>query len=107
MYEEVLRADVKLNAQGRVVVPAAFRRALGFKPGDELIMYVEDGGLRIDTADNILRRLQDEFARSAGDKDVVELLLQQRREEAQRFDEEHPWADDLPDATRSDQKRSA
>jgi AbrB family looped-hinge helix DNA binding protein len=92
MSEESLHAEVRLDAQGRVVIPAELRRALGFKPGDELIMYIEDCALVVDTADNLVRRAQDEFIRTAGHIDPVDLLLEERRAEANRFDAEHPLA---------------
>ena len=34
---------------GRVVLPSAFRKALGVNVGDEVIMTLEDDGLRITT----------------------------------------------------------
>jgi AbrB family looped-hinge helix DNA binding protein len=43
----MLQVRAKLNGNDRVVIPAAVRKALDLRPGDELIMRVEDGELRL------------------------------------------------------------
>ena len=43
---------------GRVVLPSAFRKALGVKVGDEVIMTLEDDGLRITTTAMAVKRSQ-------------------------------------------------
>jgi AbrB family looped-hinge helix DNA binding protein len=52
----MLQARAKLNANGRVVIPAAVRKALDLRPGDELIMRIEDGELRLSTRRQALAR---------------------------------------------------
>ena len=42
-------ARLRVNENGRVVIPAAFRKALGIKVGDEVVLRVQDGELRITT----------------------------------------------------------
>lgn len=76
-----LRAVVKMNAQGRIVVPAELRRALGFEPGEELVLYEADGGLRIDTPAGIVRRVREAFAKIPAERDLVKELLERRRQE--------------------------
>ena len=39
----------RINENGRVVIPAAFRRALGMQPGDAVVLRVENNELRITT----------------------------------------------------------
>lgn len=34
---------------GRIVIPAQYRKALGIKPGDEVILALEDTGVRLYT----------------------------------------------------------
>jgi AbrB family looped-hinge helix DNA binding protein len=48
----------KLNANGRIVIPAAVRKALDLRPGDELIMRVEGGELRLSTRRQALARVR-------------------------------------------------
>ena len=40
---------MRVNASGRVVLPASFRKALDIKPGDEVVGHLEGGELRITT----------------------------------------------------------
>ncbi|MFT8244324.1 AbrB/MazE/SpoVT family DNA-binding domain-containing protein [Roseomonas sp. BN140053] len=37
---------VRMNAQGRMVVPAALRAALGLQGGGQILLFVRDGELR-------------------------------------------------------------
>ncbi len=37
----------KINDHGRVVIPAAYRKALNLAPGDEVEIMLEGGGLKI------------------------------------------------------------
>lgn len=47
-----------LGSNGRIVLPAPARRALGIKPGDELIVRVEDSTIVLCTAAEAARRAQ-------------------------------------------------
>ena len=53
----------KLGSGGRIVIPAAHRKALGLNEGDELLVRIEDGELRIVSQDRALQRLQAAVAR--------------------------------------------
>ena len=39
----------RVNENGRVVIPASFRKALGINIGDEVVLRMEDDELRITT----------------------------------------------------------
>ena len=78
-----LHADVQLGAQGRVVVPAPIRKALGFQSGDTLVARVEDGRLVIEKPESVERRIRARF-RKSGDRSLAEELIAERREEARR-----------------------
>jgi len=54
--------EVQLGAQGRLVIPAKLRKALGLKPGDRLIARQEDDRLVLEKAGAIERRLRALFA---------------------------------------------
>ena len=41
-----------MNRQGRIVIPAPIREALGFQSDDELILTVDNGSLRIQRSEN-------------------------------------------------------
>jgi AbrB family looped-hinge helix DNA binding protein len=82
-----MNGDVRLriNENGRVVIPAAFRKELGIKPGDEVILRLDDGELRITTMKRRIERAQ-RRARNYIKPGVslVDELIAERREEAKR-----------------------
>lgn len=79
---------LRVNENGRVVIPASFRKALGIKTGDEVVLRLENDELRITT---LRRRL--EQARRLVRKHVkpgtslVDELIAERREAARQEDE--------------------
>jgi AbrB family looped-hinge helix DNA binding protein len=76
---------MRVNANGRVVIPASYREALGIKPGDEVILRMEDGELRITTMKLRLERAQRRVRQYV--KPGVSLadeLIAERREAARR-----------------------
>lgn len=76
-------ARMKLNENGRVVIPAAFRAALGVKAGDELVMRVEDDELRITTLKRRIERAQNRVRKYAKPgSSLVDELIAMRREAA-------------------------
>ncbi|MCY4213897.1 MAG: AbrB/MazE/SpoVT family DNA-binding domain-containing protein [Gammaproteobacteria bacterium] len=78
-----LHADVRLGPQGRLLVPAAVRRALGFQPGDALIARVEAERLVVEKAAAVERRLHEYFRKFEG-RSLADELIVERREEAAR-----------------------
>ena len=51
-------ARTRLNENGRLVIPASFRKALEINPGDEVILRLEDDELRITTLKHRIARAQ-------------------------------------------------
>jgi bifunctional DNA-binding transcriptional regulator/antitoxin component of YhaV-PrlF toxin-antitoxin module len=76
---------VKLGPDGRVVIPAAFREALGVKDGDVLIASADQGELRLLTIPAAVRRAQ-AIVREFVPEDVslVDELIEDRRREVER-----------------------
>ena len=75
----------RVNENGRVVIPASYRKALGIKAGDEVILRMEDGELRITTMKRRLERAQRRVRQYV--KPGVSLadeLIAERREAARR-----------------------
>lgn len=81
---------VKINPNGRIVIPAAIRTQLGFTPGDTLLMTVEDDALKIESHRARIRRIQQEFKKyiKPGEMLMSDQLIADRREEARREVEE-------------------
>lgn len=74
---------VSLGKNGRMVIPAPFRRALGIEAGDELVVTLDDGELRIATRDHAVTRAQDVVRRHvAAGTSLVDELIEERRSEA-------------------------
>ena len=51
-------ARARVNENGRVVIPAALRKALGINIGDQVVLRVEDDELRISTLQRRIERAQ-------------------------------------------------
>lgn len=77
--------SVRFGAQGRLVVPLPLREALGFKPGDPLVVRVRDGRLLVESRESVVRRVQERFGLPGGN--VVDGLIADRRREARLEDE--------------------
>ncbi len=77
--------SAKIADGGRLVIPAEYRRALGLEPGDEVIIRMEDGELRIMTRAEAVRRAQ-ALVRQHVEKgrSLVGELSAERRTEAAR-----------------------
>lgn len=80
MYEET---RLKVNENGRVVIPAQFRKALGIKTGDEVILRMEEDELRITTTHKRIERAQKLVRKyiKPGVSLVDELIADRRRED--------------------------
>lgn len=73
---------MKLNENGRVVIPSEMRSALGIEPGDELVMRIEDDELRITTLKRRIERAQNQVAGLRKRGSLVDELIAMRREAA-------------------------
>ena len=75
----------RLNENGRLVIPASFRKALGINPGDEVVLRLEDDELRITTLKHRIARAQ-RLVRKYVKPGVslVDELIAERREEARK-----------------------
>ena len=76
---------VKLSEGGRIVLPAKVRRALDLKCGDELLVLVEDGAIRLMTRAEGIRQAQRIAAPYVmGAPSMADELIAERRAEAAR-----------------------
>ena len=76
-------ARLRVNENGRVVIPAAFRRALGINAGDEVVLRMEDDELRITTLKRRIERAQRLVRKHVKPgASLVDELIAERREEA-------------------------
>jgi AbrB family looped-hinge helix DNA binding protein len=75
---------VRINEQGRLVIPSEIRAAAGIKPGSEVILETSGGEVRIRSVDAAVARVQEKYKRLAAGRRVVDEFLAQRRDEAKR-----------------------
>ena len=74
-----------VGENGRIVIPAAFRKALGIKKGDRLLVRLEDGEVRVYSYEQALRRTQEELRQYVPEGELLsERLIAERRAEAER-----------------------
>lgn len=79
---EKLDIDTKVSNEGRVVIPAAVRSALGVGPGDRVRFVVEDGEVRLVTAQSLMSAVwANNHGGDAGDT-VVDVRVERRADTA-------------------------
>lgn len=77
------RASMRVNENGRVVIPASFRKRLGIRVGDEVVLRIEDDELRITTLKRNIERAQRLVRKHVKrGKSLVDELIAERREAA-------------------------
>lgn len=83
-------AKARINENGRIVIPAEIRSKMNLKPGDSVLMKLDENGvLRIESHMARIRRIQEEL-KKFGKPGVLmsDELIAERREEARREMEE-------------------
>jgi AbrB family looped-hinge helix DNA binding protein len=75
----------RIGSGGRVVIPAEYRRALGVGPGDDVVMLLEDGEVRILSVKQAVARAQALVRRYVAEgSSLAGELIADRRDEAAR-----------------------
>ncbi len=86
---EPFSATAHVGAQGRIVLPAAVREAAHLKSGDELIVVVEEGAIRLLTPAQAIREVQAAFRKYIRPgRSLSRELIRERREEVRREERE-------------------
>ena len=74
----------RLGEGGRIVIPAEYRQALGLNVGDEVILRLEDGQVRIMTLRQAIKRAQELVSRYVPqERSLADELIAERRLEAE------------------------
>ena len=73
----------RISKNGRLILPAKFRKALEIKPGDEIVLRLENGSIRliplqqaVSQAQKIVKQYLDQ------ETSLSDVLIQARRAEA-------------------------
>lgn len=77
-------STVQINAQGRLVIPAAFRKALKLKQGDQLIIRQVGNSLVFERKEDVIKRLRGRFQHIPPEISLADELLAERRGAAAR-----------------------
>lgn len=72
--------NVTIGENGRMIIPAIFRKQLDIKPGDEVIMSISaDNDIIVHSPKQSLHKLQKLFKK--GNESFVDSLLEMRKKE--------------------------
>ena len=74
--------EIQIGAQGRLVIPAALRKALQLKSGDRLLARQDGEALVLERRSAVEKRLQDRFRHIPREVSLVDELIAERRAEA-------------------------
>jgi AbrB family looped-hinge helix DNA binding protein len=74
----------KIREGGRLVIPSAYRKALGIKPGDEVLLTLEDGEIRVTSTRLAVAKVQSLVRRYIPEgRSLSGELIHERREETE------------------------
>jgi AbrB family looped-hinge helix DNA binding protein len=75
----------KMGQSGRIVIPNEYRRKLGLEAGDDIIMHLDEEGLRLYTPAQAVARAQALVRRYVPEeRSLSEELISERRAESER-----------------------
>ena len=78
-----LKTRMRVNENGRVVIPASFRKRLGIRVGDEVVVQIQDDELRITTLKRNIERAKRLVRKHVKPgTSLVDELIAERREAA-------------------------
>ena len=76
------KQTTKIDQNGRVLIPANYRGALGLRPNDDVILLLEDGEVRLLTPHRAVERAQELVRRHIPEgRTLSDDLIRDRREE--------------------------
>jgi AbrB family looped-hinge helix DNA binding protein len=76
------QAEIRVGAQGRVVIPVELRRELNIDQGETLVARVDADRLILEKRESVLKRLQSRFASVPSTVSLADELIAERRAEA-------------------------
>lgn len=84
MSRPLKQTELSVGPQGRIVIPAALRKALGLVQGNTLIARIENDQLVLEKPDNLITRLKSRFASVPAKVQLADELIAQRRRDARK-----------------------
>jgi bifunctional DNA-binding transcriptional regulator/antitoxin component of YhaV-PrlF toxin-antitoxin module len=84
--EQPLKQSIRFDRQGRALIPKALREAIGVGSGGEVIAWLEEGRLVLESRAVLLERLKARYRDVEGS--MADELIRERRKEAAREEQE-------------------
>lgn len=81
---ETPKHRVRIDAQGRALIPKPLRDALGLEAPSEAIAWVDDGRLVLEPREQVLARMRARYRRAG--ESLAERLGEERRDGSERDD---------------------
>lgn len=78
----MIGVSTKIVDGGRLVLPAAIRRAMDLRKGDSVVLELKGDELRVRSARAVVRDIQDMLRPFKTGQSIVDELLEERRREA-------------------------
>lgn len=77
-----MEGRVRVGKSGRIVLPASYRKVLGLRPGDELVVELDGEVLRLPSVPTAIRRAQAIVSRRvSAERSLAQELIAERRTE--------------------------
>ncbi len=76
--------ELSVGKQGRIVIPASLRSQLAIEPGAQLVAWVEDGRLIMESKQQLWQSIHQACRKITKEMDLAEELINDRRESAKK-----------------------
>ena len=76
--------EVFVGKQGRIVIPANLRHQLAIEPGAQLVAWVEDGRLIMESKQQLWQSIHQACINPPKSTDLAQELINERREAAKK-----------------------
>lgn len=87
MVSVMQTTELSVGKQGRIVIPSSLRQQLAIKPGSQLLAWVEDGRLIMETKEQLWQFVHQACSKIPKDIDLTQELINERRESAKKENE--------------------
>ena len=74
--------ELSVGKQGRIVIPASLRNQLAIQPGTQLVAWVDNGRLIMESKQQLWQSIHQACGKTLGETDLVQELIDERRESA-------------------------
>ncbi len=76
-------AELSVGKQGRIVIPANLRHQLAIESGSQLIAWVEDGRLVMESKEQLWQSVDQACSTVSRETDLAQELINERRKSAE------------------------